>query len=84
MTTLADFKSFRSGICVDKSLPLALRYFAAVHLLACPSSCDAERAISTLNRIVTAPRSNMTPEAICMHLIRADDLCDADYPYGAP
>ena len=60
MTTLADFKYFWSGTCVDKSLPLALCYFIAAHLLACPSACEAERAISTLKRIATALRSNMT------------------------
>ena len=29
MTTLADFNSFWCGICVEKSQPLAVRYFAA-------------------------------------------------------
>ena len=79
MTALADFKSFGSEISVDKALRLALRYFAAAHLLACPS----ERAISTLNRIVTTLHSNMTRKAIRMHLIGAEDLCDVGYPYDA-
>ena len=83
MTSLNDFIMFWTDICIDKSVPIALRYFSAAQLLACPSSCDAERAISTLNRIVSALRNKMSWESICMHLIGAEDLCDNDYPYDA-
>ena len=72
MTTFAECKSFWSEICVEKALPLALRYFATAHFLACPSSCEAEHAISTLNRTVTALRSSTT-WAVRLHLIGAED-----------
>mmetsp|Transcript_102885 Transcript_102885/g.177534 ORF Transcript_102885/g.177534 Transcript_102885/m.177534 type:complete len:95 (-) Transcript_102885:78-362(-) len=50
-------------------------------LLASPSSCDAERVISTLNRIVTSLRNRLSRESIRMHLIGAEDICEQDYPY---
>ena len=42
--------------------------------MACPSSCDWERAMSTLSKIVTALRNRMTWSNIRMHLIRAEDI----------
>ena len=65
----------------DKCLPMALRLFAAVVVLSCPSSCDAERSISVLNRIVTDMRGRMTWGNIRMHLIGAEDLKAEGYPF---
>jgi len=50
-------------------------------VLSCPSSCDAERSISILNRIVTDMRGRMTWGNIRMHLIGAEDLKAEGYPF---
>ena len=50
------------------------RGFAAVAVLSCPSSCDAECAIELLNRIVTDVRSPMSRKNLRMHLMGAEDL----------
>ena len=55
MTGNSAFVKFWQGVVADSDLPPALCYYAAAILLSCPSSCDGEHAISTLNGIVTAP-----------------------------
>ena len=50
MTGTASFVTFWRTIGGDRSLPRPLRLFAIVVVLSCRSSCDAERAISVLNR----------------------------------
>ena len=72
---------FWIGIVSHKSLPLPLRLCAVVIVLSCPSSCDAERAISVLNRIVTALRNRVSWGNITIHLIEAEDLNRVGYPY---
>ena len=49
------FITFWQALVATQSLPMPLRLYGAVVLLASPSSCDSERAISTPNRIVTVP-----------------------------
>ena len=74
MTAVADFKSFWARICVDKALPLALRYFVATHWRVCHYHTQ---------RNSHDPAQQHAQEPIHMHLIGAEDLCDADYPYDA-
>ena len=81
ISTSAGFASFWGGLCADPTVPDTLRHYAACILLACPSSCDAERAISTLNRIVTALRNRMSWGSVRMHLIGAEDVDPDGYPY---
>ena len=75
-------EQFRQGIVVKKELPNPVQHYVAVVLLACCSSCDAERSISLLNPIVTALRNRMSWKSIRMHLIGAEDLNDVNYPYA--
>ena len=72
---------FWTGVVSHKSLPLPLRPFAVVIVLFCPSSCDAERAISVLDRTVIALRARMSWGNMIMHLIGAEDLNPVGYPY---
>ena len=81
MTQNTSFVTFWTGIVKDKCLPMALRLFAAVVVLSCPSSCDAQRSISVLNRIVTDMRGSMSWGNIRMHLIGAEDLKAEGYPF---
>ena len=60
---------------------MPLRLYWVVVLLASPSSCDAERAISTLNRIVTALRNQMSWPMVRLHLIGDEDIDPGGYPY---
>ena len=76
------FIKFWQGILVKKELLDPLQHYAAVVLLACCSSCDVERSIGLLNRIVTALRNRMSWKCIRMHLVGAEDLNDVDYPYA--
>ena len=82
MTSSADFIQFWQSIVVDSAMEPPLRHYAGAVLLACPSSCDAERAISTLNRIVTALRNRLSWPMIRMHLIGAEDVVEEGYPYN--
>ena len=68
------FVKFWQGVVANTNLPLALRHYAVAILLSYPSSCDAERAISMLNRVVTALRDSMSWSNIRMHLIGAEDI----------
>ena len=72
---------FWQALVAAESLPMSLRLYGAVVLLASPSSCDAERAISTLNRIVTPLRNRMSWPMIRLHLIGAEDVDPDGYPY---
>ena len=81
MTPNRLFPTFWKGIVRDKSVPQPLRLFAVVLVHSCPSSRDAERAISVLNCIVTALRNRMSWGNIIMHLIGAEDLNPVVYPY---
>ena len=65
----------------NKKFQLSLRLFGAVIVLSCPSSADAECAISALNSIATALRHLMSWDSIRMHLIGKQDTPAADeYP----
>ena len=81
MTSSADFIQFWQSIVVDTAMATPLRHCAGAVLLACPSSCDAERAISTLNHIVTALHNRLSWPMIRMHLIGAEDIVEEGYPY---
>ena len=81
MTGNAPFVMFWTGIVGGKSLPLPLQPFAVVVVLPCPSSCDAEGAISVLSRIVPIVRGSMSWGNIRMHLIAAEDVKAGGYPY---
>ena len=72
---------FWQALVAIESLPMPLRSCGAVVLLASPSSCDAEWAISTLNRIVTALRNRMSWPMVRLHLIGAEDVDPDGYPY---
>ena len=80
MQDAKSFIKFWQGIVVKKELPDPLQHYDAAVLLAYCTSCDAERSISLLNRIVTALRNRMSWKSIRMHLIGAEDLNDVDYP----
>ena len=67
--TALGFLTFWGHVAANGQYPLCLRLFAAAIVLACPSSADAERAISALNSIATACRSLMSWDSIWMHLI---------------
>ena len=58
-TTRGCFKLW-CAMAGNKRFALSLRLFAPIIVLACPSSADAERAISTLNSIATTLRSVMS------------------------
>ena len=60
MSDSTSFVTFWTGLVTDNSLPLPLCLFAVVMVLSCPSSCDAERAISVLNRIANSLRNRMS------------------------
>ena len=78
MNGVDTFIKFWQALVAIESLPMSLRLYGAV---ASPSSYDAERAISTLNRIMTALRNRMSWPMVRLHLIGAEDV-DADgYPY---
>ena len=81
MTPNPLFPTFWIGIMSDKSLPRPLRLFAVVIVHSCPSSRDAECAISVLNRMVSALMNRMSWGNIRMHLIGAEDLNLVGYPY---
>ena len=71
MSSSAAFIEFWQSIVVDTAMATPLRHYAGAVLLACPSSCDAVRAISTLNCIVTALGNRFSWPMILMHLIGA-------------
>jgi len=76
-----SFVDFWKSILCDQQHPRALRHYAAAILISCCSSCDAERAISVLNRIVTSLRNRMSWGNIRMHLIGAEDINASEYAY---
>ena len=78
----ASFVAWWTGIMSDKSLLLPLQLFAVVVVLSCPSSCDAERAISVLNRTVTDLWGRMSWGSIRMHLIGAEAAKAEGCPYN--
>ena len=81
MNGVDAFMTFWQALVAAESLPMPLRLYGAVVLLASPSSCDAERAISTLNRIVTPLRNRMSWPMVRLHLIGAEDVNPDGYPY---
>ena len=81
MNGVDAFMTFWQALVAAESLPMSLRLYGAVVLLASPSSCDAERAISTLNRIVTPLRNRMSWPMVRLHLIGAEDVDPDGYPY---
>ena len=79
--TAQGFFKFRCSIVANKKFHLFLQLFGAVIVLSCPSSADADRAISALNSIATALRHLMSWDSIHMHLIGKQDTPAADeYP----
>ena len=82
MQDAKSFIKFWQGVVVKKELHDPLQHYAAAIVLACCSSCDAQRSISLLNCIVTAQRKRMSWKSIRMHLIGAEDLNDVDYLYA--
>ena len=66
MSDSTSFVTFWTGLVTDNSLPLPLCLFAVVMVLSCPSSCDAERAISVLNQIANSLRNRMRELAECI------------------
>ena len=72
--TASGFLTF--AVVSNKQLAMCLRLYAAIIVLACPSSADAERAISALNSIETALRSSMSWDSKRMHLIGKQDTPD--------
>ena len=82
MQDAKSFVQFWQGIVCNQAMPGPLQHYAAAILLACCSSCDAERSISLPNRIVTALRNRMSWKNIRLHLIGAEDINDVEYPYA--
>ena len=79
--TAQGFFNFWCTVVANKKFQLSLRLFGAVIVLSCPSSADAQRAISALNSIATALRHLMSWDSIRMHLIGEQDTPAADeYP----
>ena len=74
--TASGFLLFWSALVSSKQFAMCLRLYAAIIVLACPSSADAERAISALNSIATALRSSMSWDSIRIHLIGKQDTPD--------
>ena len=81
MNGVDAFIKFWQAPVATESVPMPLRLYGAVVLLASPSSCDAERAISTLNRVMTALRNRMSWPMVRLHLIGAEDVDPDGYPY---
>ena len=81
MNGVDPFIKFWQALVATESVPMPLRLYGAVVLLASPSSYDAERAISTLNRIVTALRNRMSWPMVRLHLIGAEDVDPDGHPY---
>ena len=74
--TASGFLLFWSAVVSNKQFAMCLRLYAAIIVLACPSSADAERAISALNSIAIALRSSMSWDSIRIHLIGKQDTLD--------
>ena len=73
--------TFWRALVAIASVPMPLRLYGAVVLLASPSLCDAERAISTLSYIVTALRNRMSCPMLWLHLSGLEDVDLDAYPY---